>query len=169
MFMACPCIAPTLFGPVDSCHCLAEQSGFTALHSASTRGFADITSTLVKAGADVNHRTKVQLRVCCVRFYPAHCISVFSLGVQKGAYPLIVTAAEGFIECVQLLLKAGAQLECRNEVRAEYVYHVFVARSDVQSSRRPDQLPWPSPRTLTSPRSSRRFARRAPTLNRETM
>jgi uncharacterized protein len=107
-----------------------SPDGYTPLHLAAFFGHAEIASTLVERGADVNIRANnptgvMPLHSALAQRDPTVATEIADLLIRKGAdvnaaqhggwRPLHQAAAHGYEEIVRLLLKHGADRLCKSD------------------------------------------------------
>lgn len=99
----------------------ADSAGFTPLHMAAQEGSSDCIAILLKSGAPLEARTEeglTPLHVACCGGHVGAVAALLAAGAAVDAMdeenehtPLFHTAEGGQVECLRLLLKAGADIE----------------------------------------------------------
>lgn len=99
-----------------------DSSGHSALHYACSKGFSDITRLLIEFGADINgYLTGVVAIEVAARYSQMHIIQIlmeFGANIDEkgstGRCALISAVCGGSIECVNELLKLGADVNLKD-------------------------------------------------------
>lgn len=91
-----------------------DKKGRGAIHFAAYMGHDNIVKTLIEQGADVNAKViSILLKFLDVQL--SNILHLYLYVKDRDLYtPLHAAAASGSIECMQILISAGADIEAQN-------------------------------------------------------
>ena len=98
---------------------VAKQDGWAPIHVAAQKGQVACIDALVRRGADVN-RAEEEVQWCGI----CMCMSRRCAAdhEQEGATPTHVAARKGHVDCIEALVRHGADVNMAGKVSVEHVH-----------------------------------------------